>query len=206
MAWEVIAEFSYKEVLASVKMNQIRTNFDLLIRTELGGQTITPASAVSGLHIDQNYDAVGIKVDSDSATYAAIEGWHSSGVGLYGDGNIGIHGKGTTFDLSGEAGFSVKNAYVSTGNEALRWDVVEFNLIADGAGAMSVGYSLDTLKCVGLLSIGNEVGTYLWEGTDESVSKFNVAYYTDADDKIHIKYGSAYLTDDDMRIIVFTKA
>ena len=71
MAWQSLS-FAYKEVLASTKMNQIQTNLDLLIRTELGGQTITPASAVAGLSIVQNNDEKGINIDSVSASHPAF--------------------------------------------------------------------------------------------------------------------------------------
>lgn len=74
MAW-VALSFAYKEVLASTKMNQIQTNLNLLVRTDLGGQTIATPSAVTGLTIDQNYSGYGLVIDSEATGAGKYSLW-----------------------------------------------------------------------------------------------------------------------------------
>lgn len=69
MAWtDLGSTFVYKLLLTYQLMDQIAEDLNLCVRTDLGGQTITPASAVVGLTIDQNFDSYGCRIDSENSS------------------------------------------------------------------------------------------------------------------------------------------
>jgi len=72
MYTDLTTTFVYKGLLTWQQQDALAENDAMMIRTDLGGQTITPASAVIGLTIDQDYDVTSIKIDSESTANEAL--------------------------------------------------------------------------------------------------------------------------------------
>jgi len=201
MAWQTIALFAYKEVLASTKMNQIRTNLnyfksDVAVPTgnwgptgawvptgnwgPTGAWTFTPGSAITPLTIDQNYNAKGLYIDSESiGTY-----------GLIVEGQWGIHVE--QIPQSGRA-LNIYRNVNAAGTEALvkfaedhpsgTQNVLEIQNDGTGNGIrvdqIGAAFGLDVVSnYVGALdhiarffhdgNSTNASGIYIWNGTDDN--------------------------------------
>jgi len=70
---DLTATFIYKGLLTYQQMDALGENDAMMIRTDLGGQTITPASAVDGLTIYQVNDKSSLKIVSLATTDAVLE-------------------------------------------------------------------------------------------------------------------------------------
>lgn len=207
--------------------------------------TITPGSAVIGLDINQDYDAIALNINSSAASTTAkcmvitnngtenglditqvgiLGAWKygftcysnsvqnaAGGLANFEQDNAGasqdvvrIANDGSGNDLQ-SPNFTLKNGYIAPGgNEALRWDVVEFDL--DGATPDSVAYTLDGLKCKGMYSIGYDVNTDDVQSYGGASTGWTGATHDGAN--LTIAYDSAglYVAGDDGRIIIFTTA
>ncbi len=172
-----------------------------------GAWTFTPGSAVVALTIDQNNAQIGedidcsidsahpgLKVTNVSTTNAAIE--------AYGNGRAGVYAQGATFDFQGQLFYVKPTGHISLGgNEALIWDVVEFNL--DGTATDTVAYTLDGLKCKGMYTISYDVNTDdLYFSSDIANAFFTSGFHDGAN--LGIDYGANLVAGDDARVIIFT--
>lgn len=66
---DLSSTFIYKSLLTWQLMDQLGENDEMFVRTDLGGQTITPASGVVGLTIAQTQVAHCIDIDNDSTQH-----------------------------------------------------------------------------------------------------------------------------------------
>ena len=103
---DMSSNWAYKDLITYSDLNQLGENDTYMIRNNLGGQTITPATAVVGLTMDQNQDQIGIKIDSESTTY-------------YGLSITGKYGLDITQDISSGRGLSVSRNIAEVGSLSL---------------------------------------------------------------------------------------
>jgi len=200
-------------IAATIDQNNDETGLDIDQSAAAGsdkfGQRITNTSIGIGLFLNQ----IGVLAASKPSLYV-----YSNAALVNSDGNLvtfRIENASTTQSalriINAGSGndvvapsFSLKNGYIAPGNyEAMRWDVIEFDI--NQASPESVGYSMDSLLCMGISVIGYDLSADTIDKTTiiADVHRTKVSY--DGTD-IKVEYGSAYVYGDDLRVILYHKS